>query len=99
MNILEDKQNPFLNRRELKFLIEADKNPALSEVAETLSTKLETEKDAIEIKKIKGKFGRNTFLISAFVYTNKEERKKFETKTKKQTVQQQSQAAIQKAPS
>ena len=82
MKIIEEKNNELLNRKELKLLVEAEKNPSMSEALEKVSTHFKAEKDCVIIKAIKGKFGRNTFLISAFIYKSKEDLVKVEPKKK-----------------
>jgi len=71
--ILEEKHNGALNRTELKIVFEADKNPSMPEAAKVVADKLKTSENLVAVNGIKGKFGRNTFLISANVYKNAEE--------------------------
>ena len=80
--ILEEKTNELLSRKEVKVIVEASKNPAVDEAINLLAEKFKTEKDNIAVKLIKGKFGRNTFLINAFVYKSKEDKEKIEPKKK-----------------
>lgn len=74
--ILNSKENKFFNREELEANIQAEKNPSFVEVAEVISEKIKVNKDNIFVKRIKGKFGSNNFLISAEIYKSKEERDK-----------------------
>lgn len=83
MKILEDKKNSFLNRREVKIIVEAGKNPSFSESSKMIAEQFKAQEELIEVKGIKGKFGRGTFLISAFVYDTKEEKDKMEKKKEK----------------
>lgn len=80
MKIIEEKNNELLNRKELKLLVEAGKNPSMNEALEIIADKFKAEKECIIIKAIKGKFGGNTFLISAFIYKSKEDLARVEPK-------------------
>lgn len=74
--IIEQKDNKFFNRGEVRIILEADKNPSFDSAAGSVAEKLKANKDNILVKKIKGKFGRNTFLIEAEIYKNKEDKDK-----------------------
>jgi len=72
--ILERKENPFFNREEIKVIADAEKNPSFVEAEEIIASEGKTEKEKVLVKKIKGKFGRDTFLITAEIYKSKEDR-------------------------
>jgi ribosomal protein S24E len=78
METIENKENSLLNRREVKVIAEADKNPSFLEAVNIIASEFKVNGENIAIKIIKGKFGRNTFLISDFIYNSKEEKEKFE---------------------
>lgn len=82
MKVIEDKKNQLLKRREIKIIIEAQKNPTMPEAAKTVSDDFKAAEENIAVKEIKGKFGRRTFLISANIYENKEAKEKTELKPK-----------------
>lgn len=82
MKILEDKHNSLLNRKEIKIIAEAEKNPSYDEALAIVVKEIKSESENIVIKNVKGKFGRDTFLISAFIYKTKEDKEKFEPKPK-----------------
>ncbi len=82
MKIIEDKQNPLLKRREVKVIAEAGKNPGMQEASQLISGHFKAQEESIAVKNIKGKFGRNTFLIAANIYNNKEDKEKTEPKIK-----------------
>ncbi len=88
MEIIEDKENFLLNRKEIKIVVEAEKTPSLEEALNIVSENFKAEKDLIVINQVKGKFGRNTFLISAFIYKNKEDKDKLEGVKKKKKEQE-----------
>lgn len=83
--IIEEKENFLFNRKEIKLVVEAEKNPNYEEALGIISDKFKADKENIVIKQVKGKFGRDTFLISAFAYKTKEDKEKFERKKKEKT--------------
>jgi len=89
MKIIEDKQNPLLRRKEVKIVVEAEKNPNAQEASKLVSEHFKTQEENIEIKEIKGKFGRKTFLIGANIYNSKEDKDKTEPKKKGKKGQEQ----------
>ena len=97
MEIIEDKENFLLNRREVKVIVEAEKNPGFEEAENMISEQFKVEKENIIVKGIKGKFGRNTFLITAFIYKSKEDKEKIERKKKEKAGTQPAQEIQQTA--
>ncbi len=83
MKVLEEKDNLLLNRKEVKIVVEAAKNPSLQEACKTISEKFKVQEDLVAVKEVKGKFGRNTFLISANIYDKKENKDILEKKKEK----------------
>ena len=79
---LENKDNYLLNRKEIKIVIQADKNPSFNEALLIFNKEFKADPEATVIKNVKGKFGRDTFLLTAFVYKTKEDKEKFEPKAK-----------------
>ena len=82
MKIVEDKNNSLLKRREIKIIVEAEKNPSMQEAGKLILEHFKTQEENVAVKQIKGKFGRNTFLITANIYYNKEDKEKTESKVK-----------------
>ena len=82
MKILEEKNNELLGRKEIKIIVEAEKNPGLVVAAEKVESHFKADKELVVVKKVAGKFGRNTFLIEAFIYKSKEDKEKIEPKVK-----------------
>ena|SRR3989344_5737972 len=99
MKIIENNENSLLNRREIKFIAEAEKNPSFDEALNLASEHFKADRENIIIRQIKGKFGRNTFLITAFIYKSKEDKEKIERKKKKtgQATEQSQEQAVQKS--
>ncbi|MDD5193149.1 MAG: hypothetical protein PHF67_01040 [Candidatus Nanoarchaeia archaeon] len=84
MEIKKNTKNELFKRYEVSIILESDKNPSFSEVKKKLSEKFSKPEDSIDVYNIKGKFGRNTFLIKAYVYDSKADFEKAVQKTKKQ---------------
>lgn len=85
METIEEKENNVLNRKEVKVIVEAPKSPGFDEAVSVICERFKCEKDNVAVKSIKGKFGRNTFLISSFIYKTKEDKERTEPKSKKKT--------------
>ena len=83
MKILEDKENSLLNRKEVKIVAEAGKNPSMPEACKLVAERFKVQEDMVSVNGIKGKFGRGTFLISANIYKNKEDKDILEKKKEK----------------
>jgi ribosomal protein S24E len=84
LTILNQKENPVFNRKEVELSIEAGITPKIKEAENLVSEKFSVNQESVNIKKIKGKFGSNNFIISAYVYPTKEDREKAEPKFKKE---------------
>lgn len=82
MEILENINNSLLNRQEIKVLVESPITPSFIDAEKIISDKFSKSTETIAIKNVKGKFGRNTFLIHSFIYDSKENKDKIEPKKK-----------------
>lgn len=82
MNIVKDSRNDLLNRRELKFVVESESNPGMQKALEMVSSNFKADAENIAVKAVKSKFGRNTFLIDAFVYDSAADKTRVEQKKK-----------------
>ena len=85
--LIEEKENPLFNRKEVVFEVQAKITPSRTEVEKLISEKFSTQAGNIKIKKIHGKFGSNNFNITSFIYKSEEDKNKIEPKTKKETGQ------------
>jgi ribosomal protein S24E len=83
MEIIEDKQNDLLRRRELKIITDAGKNPSREDAVKMIAEHFKADEENIVVNSIRGKFGRKTFLIVASIYANKEDKEKTEITSKK----------------
>ena len=82
LKITQEKENPLFNRKEFQFEVQSKVTPSRAEIGKLISEKFSTPIDNIEIKKINGKFGSNSFNIAAFIYKSKEDRMNTESKPK-----------------
>lgn len=81
--IIQDKDNSLLNRKEIKILVGGEITPSKNEAEKILSKKFSKPVENIALKRVKGKFGRDTFLIEANIYSSEEDKNKTEPKPKK----------------
>jgi ribosomal protein S24E len=82
--VLNKKENPLLNRREVEVTIETNASPKTSEAEEFIAKEFSTTAENVKIKGINGKFGSRNFTVLANIYNSKEEKNKVETRTKKE---------------
>ena len=80
--IITKKENPLFNRKEIELEIEANVSPKISEAEEAIAKEFSTNQENIKVKRINGKFGSNKFLITANIYSSKEDKEKTEPKSK-----------------
>jgi len=86
MKIKKDLKNELMKRQELVVEIQAEKNPTYEETKKQIAEQLKKPEENIDIKTIKGSFGKKTFRAKAYIYDSKqdlENMKKLEL-TKKQ---------------
>ena len=72
MEIKKDIQNKLMQRRELQFVIKSENNPSFAEVSKMAAEEFKVSEDQIMVENVKGKFGRETFLIILSIYDTKE---------------------------
>ena len=82
MNIILDNKNALLKRREIKAIVEADSNPGFENSTSLIANQFKSKPENIVLKNVKSKFGRNTFLIDAYIYDSEEAKEAIETKIK-----------------
>jgi len=84
LNIIQEKENPLLDRKEVKILVESKITPNYKETRKILSEKFNINKENIKINSIKGKYGLSEFIISANLYKTKEIKNSIEKSSKKE---------------
>jgi ribosomal protein S24E len=81
----EEKHNPLLNRREIKFqILNLPIPPSMDAAKKIVSEKYSVAEENVHINKIAGKFGSRGFTITANIYSSSPEREKFHLINKKQ---------------
>jgi len=83
--ILNEKENPLFSRKEIQVSVEAEITPSHLNVEKLISEKFSIPVEKIKIKKISGKFGSKTFIITANIYSSKEDKNKIESEKKKES--------------
>ncbi len=84
--ILNKKENPLFNRKEIDISVKNNITPKIYEAEEFISKEFSVAPENVKIKKIKGQFGSRTFVINANIYSSKEEKEKIEPKSKKEKI-------------
>ncbi|VVB83011.1 Ribosomal protein S24e [uncultured archaeon] len=82
LTIVKEKKNPIFDRREIEVNAVMSITPKIKEAEEFIGKEFSANPENVKIKKIKGRFGSNSFVITANIYTSKEEKDKIETKIK-----------------
>lgn len=80
--MIKDLKNSLMNRREVKLIVESPSNPGFSNAAKMVADECKAKEELIAVKEVKSKFGRNTFLIDAFIYHSLDDKNKTERKPK-----------------
>jgi len=75
-DILKTENNILLGREELKLIIKTDKTPSFADVVKLIAEQVKKPEESIFVEGIKGKFGRESFLVKAYVYKTKEDKEK-----------------------
>jgi ribosomal protein S24E len=84
IKVLNEKHNPLFNRKEVELNIDTGASIKTNEAEEFVAKQFSSSAENVKIKKIKGKFGSTKFIVTANIYSSKEEKDKIETKTKKE---------------
>lgn len=77
MDVILDKKNDLLKRREVKVIIHSSGNPGYEGARKAVDEQFKAKPEVTVINTLKSKFGRDTFLIDAFIYDSEEDRNKF----------------------
>ena len=84
LKIIDKKDNPLFNRKEIEASISAEVTPDKQAVRKLISEKLSTIPEVIKLKGIHGRFGSKNFTVKANVYYSIEDKEKIEPKSKKE---------------
>ena len=84
MQILEQKEEKLLYRKEIKFKVNFEKvTPTKETLKKQISEKLKVEPELIVIEKASQCFGERTVEVSVLIYSDKDSMKKVEVRNKK----------------
>ena len=83
MKIIKEFRNNLLKRNEVDLVFEAESNPGFSGAREVVVKKFKANEDGIVVKAVRSEFGKNEFLVEAFIYDSKKDMEKIEPKSKK----------------
>jgi ribosomal protein S24E len=82
MKVIKDFRNELLKRREIKIITEAEKNPGFAGALKMITEHFKVKEDVVVAREVKSKFGRDTFLIDAFIYDSSADKERVERKKK-----------------
>lgn len=80
---IKKHENPLFNRKEIVIVVESNSSPKIAEIEQSISEKYSLPAENITVKTIKGRFGSNQFLITANIYSSKEDKEKTEVTARK----------------
>ena len=82
MKAIRDFRNDLLKRKEVQIIITSNGNPGMQNSLKMIAEQFKAKDDVIAVKAVKGKFGRDTFLIDAFIYDSSDQKNMIEPKKK-----------------
>jgi ribosomal protein S24E len=82
LTIVKEKKNPVFDRREIEVNVRMNISPKIKEAEDLIGKEFSANPENVKIKKVKGRFGSKSFVITANIYSSKEEKDKIEKKTK-----------------
>ena len=71
-----------MKRKEIAIVVKSESTPSNKNILQLISKKFSKPEETIAVKRIKGKFGENDFLINANIYHSSEAKEKTEPKIK-----------------
>lgn len=82
MKIEKNFKNDLLKRTEIEAVVEAGKNPGFEAMQKEIAEKMKASEDLVVVRHIRGHFGRDKFLVEAFIYDSLEFKNATEPKPK-----------------
>ncbi|MBI3623739.1 hypothetical protein HY212_06710 [Candidatus Pacearchaeota archaeon] len=79
---LKEIENYLFKRKEVQFSVNSNITPSHEAIQKLASEKFSADQEAVAIKKIHARFGSNNFIITANIYSSKEDKLKTEPKVK-----------------
>lgn len=84
IKIIEEKVNALFSRREVKVEVKTEVVPSQDEAKKIITEKFSCDENVVKIRKIEGRFGAQSFIITADIYDSKEEFLRVVKKTKQE---------------
>ena len=84
MQIIQEKNNLLLKRKEVEATVDSAATPSKTEIAKLVGEHFKKDENCIVVDEVKTSFGTKQALIKAKVYDNIESKNKFETVSRKQ---------------
>ena len=79
IKVIEEKNNPLLNRREVKFVVEHDgPTPSRKSIVEKIAATMNSKVGLVIVDSLKSEFGKRETVGYAKIYENKERAKEVE---------------------
>ena len=101
MEIKQDFENKLFKRQEIEAELESPKNPSFEEVKKFIAEKIGKSEENIEVRNVKGGFGKDVFHVDAYVYDSKKEldtmKELAKTKKQKKTEAEEAKKAAEEA--
>lgn len=79
----QEFENPLLKRREVKHAISKNTNPGFVESAKHVAEHFKVTEDLVVVKAVRSGFGKNEFVIEAYIYKDADAKKHVEPVPKK----------------
>lgn len=73
MDVKKDIWNDLLKRQELVAELESEKSPSFEEIRNLVAEKSGKPEENVEVRAVKGSFGKRVFVIDAYIYDSKED--------------------------
>ena len=86
--IIEEKQNPLLDRKEVKVTVESTSSPSKVDALKLIAEKFSTPEENVKLEKVASRFGSTKFTILAKIYSSKEAMNRVEPKLKEKKTKQ-----------
>ena len=78
MNVTKDFRNEFLKRKEVSLVITSKENPGINGGTKAIAENFKVDENVIVVKAVRSRFGRDSFLIEAFIYDSVEDKNEVE---------------------
>ncbi len=82
METIKKFENKLLKRQEVEVTFENQSNPGFDDARKRLAEEFKVPEENIAVRAVRGNFGRNVFLVEAFIYDSKEDKERIEPKPK-----------------